>query len=73
MRLFEISINKQMGLGITTLMQLSDMQLTGFVCTSIPCKWNQSLQKENIGAMPVGDMVFEKLQYRKGYIPIYYN
>ena len=46
------------------------MQLTGFVCTSISCKWNQSLQKENIVPMPVGDMVFEKLQYGKGYMPI---
>ena len=70
MRLSEIGINKQMGLGITTLMQLSDMQLTGFVCTSIPFKWNQSLQKENIAPMPVGDMVFEKLQYGKGFMPI---
>ena len=35
-----------------------------------PCKWNQSLQKENIAPLPVGDLVFEKLQYGKGYMPI---
>ena len=36
--------------------------------TSIPCKWNQPMQKENIAPMPLGDMFFEKSQYGKGYM-----
>ena len=38
MRLSEISINKQIGFGITTL-----MQLTGFVCLTIAAEQHQQI------------------------------